>query len=143
MQKNLYVTSVLKRLNKFKVHKLVSLLKVDLGFTLQTLFINFISSKEIHHINKNYLNHDFSTDIITFNYSGSNSDFDGEIFISLEDAKEFAKKFNVSLNNELTRLVIHGILHLTGYDDMESNDKKKMKSVENYLTIKYNFPLLR
>lgn len=142
MQKNLYVSSTLKKLNKTKVHKLIGLLQNELDFTLHSLYINFISSQNICLINKKYLNHARTTDIITFNYSGSNSDLDGEIFISVEEAKESAKRYKVSYSNELTRLVIHGILHLTGYDDIRPSDKKKMKSIENNLTIKYNFPLL-
>jgi rRNA maturation RNase YbeY len=142
LQKNLYISSTLKRVNKVKIHKLVVLLKRELGFKVQSLFINFVSQQEIHRINKIYLKHDCTTDIITFNYSGSTSRLDGEIFISIDDAKYFANKYGVSLSKELTRLVVHGILHLTGYDDRIPADKKKMKLVENNLTIKYNFPLL-
>lgn len=143
MQKNLYISSIVKKIIKSRIHKLVGLLKKDLNFAIDSLFINFISSQDIHQINKDYLKHNITTDIITFNYSGSNSKLDGEIFISLYDAKKNAKKYNVSFSTELTRLVIHGILHLKGYDDIKPADKKKMKSIENNLTIKYNFPLLR
>ena len=143
MQKNLYISSIVKKIIKSRVHKLVGLLKKDLNFGIDSLFINFISSQDIQQINRDYLKHDITTDIITFNYSGSNFKLDGEIFISLDDAKKNAKKNNVSFNTELTRLVIHGILHLKGYDDIKPADKKKMKSIENNLTIKYNFPLLR
>ncbi|MFC2103143.1 rRNA maturation RNase YbeY [Bacteroidota bacterium] len=143
MQTNLHVTSAIKNLDKAKVHKLVGLLKHELGISIESLLINIISSKEIIRINKQYLDHNYTTDILTFNYSGSNSDIDGEIFISVDDAAYFARKYKVSLSSELTRLIIHGILHLAGYDDTKDDDKKKMKSIENNLTIEYNFPLLR
>jgi rRNA maturation RNase YbeY len=107
------------------------------------LYINFINSEEIHRINKEYLNHNYTTDIITFNYSGNHLKLDGEIYISINDAKNFARKYKVSLSKELTRLIIHGILHLKGYDDIKKVDRQKMKSRENDLTIKYNFALLR
>ena len=58
---------------------------------------------------------------------------DGEIFISVNDALENAKKFKVLLINELYRLIIHGILHLIGFDDKEKKDKKIMKIQENLL----------
>ncbi len=142
MFKNLYVSSSTKKTNRTRIHKLVGLLRKDLEFSVESLFINFITSEEIHNINKEFLNHDSSTDIITFNYSGSHFELDGEIFISIDDAKIFARKYNVSLSKEFTRLIIHGILHLKGYDDIKKNNRVKMKRIENNLTNKYNFALL-
>jgi probable rRNA maturation factor len=140
--KNLYVSSSTKRINKARIHKLIGLLREDLEFTVESLYINFITAKEIHNINKEFLKHDRPTDIITFNYSGNHSEIDGEIFISTGDAKINAKKYNVSLSKEIKRLIIHGILHLKGYDDISSSDRVKMKRIENNLTNKYNFALL-
>jgi len=140
--KKLYVTSSTKRINKLQVHGLVALLRKDLDFKLDSLFINFITSEEIHNINEEYLNHDRSTDIITFNYSGSHDELDGEIFISIEDAEVFAKKYKVTPNKEIIRLIIHGILHLKGYNDIKKADRTKMKRIENNLTNKYIFALL-
>ena len=142
MIKYLYISSSTKKINKARIHKLVGLLREDLEFSVESLYINFINVKEIHNINKEFLNHDRSSDIITFNYSGSNMDLDGEIFISTDDAKIFARKYKVSLSKEFTRLIIHGILHLKGYDDIKKNDRVKMKRIENNLTNKYNFALL-
>lgn len=143
MIKNLYVSSSTKRINKSRIHKLIGLLREDLEFTVESLYINFITAKEIHNINKEFLKHDRPTDIITFNYSQKNYfEFDGEIFISTDDANKNARKYNVSLSKEFTRLIIHGILHLKGYDDINSNDRVKMKRIENNLTNKYNFALL-
>ena len=93
-------------------------------------------------INKSYLKHDYTTDIITFNYSDSLQQIDGEIFISIDDALSNSKKFRVTLSDELVRLVIHGILHLLGYDDQNLTDKKIMKRLENKLLSKNNFILL-
>jgi rRNA maturation RNase YbeY len=141
--KNLYVFSSSNKINKRQIHKLVGLLRKDLDFSVQTLFINFIDSASIQKINNEYLNHNYSTDIITFNYSGSHLAFDAEIFISIDDAQLSAKKYKVSLSNELKRLIIHGILHLKGYDDIKSSDRLKIKKKENYLLNKNNFTLLR
>ena len=95
--------------------------------------VNIITSEEIHKINNQYLQHNYSTDIITFNYSGENNTLDGEIFISLDDAYYNSLKYKVNLDNELLRLIIHGFLHLVGYDDKATNDKRKMKRIENKL----------
>lgn len=137
--KNLYVSGDIKnKINKKLIHELVFSLKKELNFNIESLGINIVSQNLIHDINKKYLKHDFTTDIITFNYSGDNNNFDGEIFISLIDANMNAGKFGVSLQLELTRLIIHGILHLLGYDDMEAKDKKVMKKLENELVDKFD-----
>lgn len=142
MIKNLSVSTSYSKIKKPAVHKLIKALRNQLEFKVDFLEINFISSDEIHILNKKYLKHDYSTDIITFNYSKNISVLDGEIFISYQDAAKNAKKYRVSLNREITRLIIHGILHLTGYNDVKVSDKKIMKTVENQLTYKNNFALL-
>ena len=130
------------KIKKSKVHDLIKSLSVELNFLVSNLEINFISGENIHTINKSYLKHDYTTDIITFNYSDSLQQIDGEIFISIDDALSNSKKFRVTLSDELVRLVIHGILHLLGYDDQNLTDKKIMKRLENKLLSKNNFILL-
>lgn len=95
------------------------------------LEINFVSSKKIIEINKKFLNHDYPTDVISFDYSDENNSFDGEIFICYDIALENSKRFNVSLDNELKRLIIHGMLHLVGFDDQSPSQKRKMKKFED------------
>ena len=140
--KNLHIYSVQKKIKKSNVHDLIKSLSVELNFLVSNLEINFISGEDIHAINKSYLKHDYATDIITFNYSDSLQQIDGEIFISIDDALSNSKKFRVTLSEELVRLVIHGILHLLGYDDQNLTDKKIMKRLENKLLSKNNFILL-
>ena len=131
------------KVNKIRIHRLVNKLRKELNFSISSLPINFISSKEISIINKKYLNHDNSTDIITFNYSGKKDNLDGEIFISYDDAKNNSVKFNNSLAEEIFRLIIHGILHLLGYDDLNTKDYKIMKKFENQLLNRNKFLLLK
>ena len=140
--KNLHIYSAQNKIKKSNVHDLIKSLSVELNFLVSNLEINFISGEDIHAINKSYLKHDYTTDIITFNYSDSLQQIDGEIFISIDDALSNSKKFRVTLSDELVRLVIHGILHLLGYDDQNLTDKKIMKRLENKLLSKNNFILL-
>lgn len=138
MLKNLSVTSNQNyRVNKAEVHRLVFKIKKELNFVIAPVNINFITSEEIISINKTFLKHDYSTDIITFNYSEENYTLDGEIFISLDDAYENSKKYKVSLDEEVVRLVIHGFLHLVGYDDILKEDQRIMKKEENRLVKKF------
>lgn len=141
--KNLRIYSKNKIIEKKKIHQFVKHLLQELNLSLYSLELNFISSSEIIDINKKYLSHDYSTDIITFNYSDSQKIIDGEIFISTDDAKQNANKFKVSFIEEIGRLILHGILHLIGYDDLTPDDRKKMKNIENRLLKKYKFILLR
>ncbi|MCL1932849.1 MAG: rRNA maturation RNase YbeY, partial [Candidatus Azobacteroides sp.] len=86
--------------------------------------------EEILRINKLYLNHDYYTDIITFDYSEGNK-LSGDLFISLETVKTNSEKFKTEFDGELHRVMIHGVLHLCGYDDKTAANKKTMREKEN------------
>lgn len=143
MRKKIFVNSPKDFiLDKAIIITLISQLSKELNFKINSLEINFISKEEIHKLNKNYLSHNYSTDIITFDYSEetnnlSSKKIDGEIFISIDDAKENAKKYKISFQKEFERLIIHGILHLLSYDDINKNDRLIMKRKENYLVKKF------
>ena len=100
------------------------------------LNIIFYNNKQLLEINKQYLNHETLTDIITFDYSESEL-LIGDIFISVERVKENAQKFNVSFEEELRRVMAHGILHLCGYKDKNNNEKKLMKQKEEEALLLY------
>ena len=94
--------------------------------------LNFIfcSDEYLHKINVEYLNHDTYTDVITFPYSEGEI-IEGDIFISIERIKENAKNFDVHFENELHRVIIHGVLHLLGYFDKTPDDRALMTQKEN------------
>lgn len=96
----------------------------------------FCSDEYLHKMNLEYLKHNTYTDIITFDYT-ENDLVSGDIFISIDRVKENAIKFNTLFEKELSRVIIHGILHLMGYDDKSAQEKKQMRSKEDfYLTLK-------
>jgi rRNA maturation RNase YbeY len=128
-------------INKRKVHTLISSLKKEFNLNFSFLSISFINSRELRTVNKQYLKHDYDTDVITFNYSKELKDIDGEILISFEEAKYNAKKFNIAYGKELARLVIHGMLHLLNFDDKDRKRKKIMKQEENKLINKFKITL--
>ena len=143
MIKNLEVNNSSEiRISKLFVHKIVGLLKNEFNFSISSLLINFISASQIIKINKNFLNHNYSTDIITFSYSVEYQVVDSEIYISVEDAESNAEQFGVTFSEEILRLIIHGILHLLGFDDKTPILKRKMKTVENRLCKKYSNSVL-
>lgn len=91
----------------------------------------FCSDNKILEINRQYLNHDYFTDIITFDYTKKNK-ISGDIFISLETVRSNAEKFGTSYFEELHRIIIHGILHLCGIKDKKPEERKRMEEHENY-----------
>lgn len=91
----------------------------------------FSDDEFLHKINKEYLRHNTYTDIITFDLS-ENDSLDGEIYISLDRVKENAQNFNVKFTDEIHRVMVHGILHLLGYNDKTPSQKRKMKAKEDF-----------
>ena len=89
----------------------------------------FCSDTEILRINKYYLNHDYYTDIISFDYSEGDN-LSGDLFISLETVKTNSEKFKTGYGDELYRVMIHGILHLCGFGDKAPEEKKIMRMKE-------------
>jgi len=90
----------------------------------------FCSDKRILEVNNQYLKHDYYTDIITFDYS-EGSIISGDIFISIDTIKSNSEKFGVSFENELLRILIHGVLHLCGQDDNTPDLRAEMTNKEN------------
>ncbi len=91
----------------------------------------FCSDEYLLDVNKKYLDHDYYTDIITFDYVDG-SVIHGDVFISLDRIQENSKTFNTTFKNELARILAHGILHLLGYKDKNMKDKEMMTFKEDY-----------
>ena len=90
----------------------------------------FCSDEYLRRINIKFLNHDYYTDIITFN-NNENNKISGDIYISLERVRENATMYKVNFHDELQRVIIHGILHLVGLDDKTDEQKEEMRNAEN------------
>lgn len=93
--------------------------------------IIFCSDNYILDINQKYLQHDYFTDIITFDYCEGNT-LSGDLFISVDTVRENAIFYGTEFDDELNRVIVHGLLHLIGYDDHSEEDQKTMRSKEDY-----------
>ena len=90
----------------------------------------FCSDEYLHNINLEYLSHDTYTDIITFDNSEEELVIEGDIYISIDRVSENAKSFEVTVSKELNRVMIHGILHLIGFEDHSKEEKEIMRGKE-------------
>lgn len=105
---------------------------------LGPISVIFCSDKYLLDINKQYLSHDYYTDIVTFDYVENNV-ISGDLFISLDRIRDNAQKFNVPLINELYRVVFHGVLHLVDYNDKTDEEQVIMRQKENFYLDKVDF----
>jgi len=98
---------------------------------LGDISIIFCSDTYILDINMKYLQHDYFTDIITFDYCEGDK-LSGDLFISVDSVRENAVVYGTDFADELNRVIVHGVLHLIGYDDHSKEDIAVMRSKENY-----------
>lgn len=115
---------------KILVLHLNSLIKNELKVS-GDISVVFCSDDYLLEMNKQYLDHDYYTDIITFDYVEDNV-ISGDLFISIDRIGENAEKFDTTLLKELYRVVFHGVLHLVGYKDKTDEEAKLMREKENY-----------
>ena len=100
-------------------------------FTLGNVSVIFCSDNYILDINQRYLQHDYFTDIITFDYT-EGTKISGDLFISVDSVRENSIEYGTEFEDELHRVIVHGILHLIGYDDDSEEDIKVMRAKEDY-----------
>ena len=99
----------------------------------------FCSNQYILELNQQYLNHNYFTDIITFDYCSDNK-VEGDIFISVDTVLDNSYRFKTNFNDELLRVIIHGVLHLVGFSDKTAKQKKQMRVLEDEaLSIFYSY----
>jgi rRNA maturation RNase YbeY len=115
---------------QFAKKQIKTLLEMENKDTGNLCFI-FCTDNFLLDINKKYLEHDYYTDIITFDYTVDNT-VSGDIFISVERVEENAREFGVSFNHELSRVIYHGVLHLCGYKDKSEEEKRTMRGKEDF-----------
>jgi probable rRNA maturation factor len=114
---------------------ILHLLQNDFTVTDYELCFHFVTADEMARVNQQFLQHEGSTDVITFDYGEGNPEAElrGEIFISIPDAVEQAREFGTTWQSELMRYIVHGLLHLRGFDDLQPTRRRVMKREENRL----------
>lgn len=123
-------------LRPVKTKKWIKNASLSEGYEIADLNYIFCDDEYLLEINKQYLNHDYFTDIITFDNSEEDNVIEGDIYISVDRVKENAATFQADFETELRRVLIHGLLHLMGYQDSNETLKTEMRAKEDqYLSL--------
>ena len=123
-------------LDERKVTRWIRSVAADYGFAVGNINYIFCSDERELEVNREFLNHDYYTDVITFDYSTA-STLNGDIFISLDTVRSNAELVGVSFDAELLRIIIHGVLHLTGQGDKTPETKAQMTEKEEKALAKW------
>jgi len=122
--------------NPQKIKKIIKRIINDYEYSLVYLNMIITQDENVRVINNLYLGKDNYTDIISFDYSETKRNIEGELYISFDRIKENAQKYKISIDNELVRIIIHGVLHLVGENDDSASNKLKMRQKEDmYLNL--------
>ena len=119
-------TRLLRNITKTVLAEFVKIENFDLA-------VYIVQAPEMARLNEKFLGHKGSTDVITFDYGNSPQHIHGELFVCIDDAKKQARQFHTTWPGELVRYLIHGILHLRGFDDLRPAARRKMKREESRL----------
>ncbi len=122
-------------LDERKVSRWIKSVAADYGFAVGNINYIFCSDERELEVNRQFLGHDYYTDVITFDYSTA-STLNGDIFISLDTVQSNAEMVGVSFEQELMRIIIHGVLHLTGQGDKTPETKAQMTEKEERALLK-------
>ena len=123
-------------LDERKIGRWIRAVAADCGFSVGNINYIFCSDERELEVNRQFLGHDYYTDVITFDYSTA-STLNGDIFISLDTVKSNAEMVGVRFEDELLRILIHGVLHLTGQGDKTPETKAQMTAKEELALAKW------
>ena len=123
-------------LDERRVNRWIRAVAADYGFTVGNITYIFCSDERELEVNRQFLGHDYYTDVITFDYTAGTT-LNGDIFISLDTVRSNAETVGVPFENELRRIIIHGVLHLTGQGDKTPETKTQMTAKEEKALAKW------
>jgi len=126
---HIYNETSRKKLPKAKIKKTIENVLSHFGKSYE-LNIVFVDEERIRELNRNYLKHDYVTDVISFDLSDENVSI-GEVYVCIEQAERQAKEYRVSFESEILRLAIHGVLHILGFDDNTIENQNEMHKLED------------
>lgn len=124
--------SIRSPINRYEVMKIAKKVMSGEDCGSYYLEINLLENRKIKKINKKFLNHNYYTDVITFSYANGLPEIDAEILISLDEVRKNSLFYGNSFKDEFMRVIIHGCLHLAGYNDITKKQKELIRTKENF-----------
>ena len=125
--------------NETKVIDWLNTIAKSEGYKIKKIFYNYVSEIKIKDLNKRHLSHNYSTDILTFDYSQGKG-IVSEIYIAPKKVEKNAKKYSQSIESETLRVISHGLLHLCGYNDTTNDEAQEMRlKEEHYLKLFHSY----
>ncbi len=128
--------TLMPSLDERRVNRWIREVAADYGFTVGNITYIFCSDERELEVNRQFLGHDYYTDVITFDYTAGTT-LNGDIFISLDTVRSNAETVGVPFEDELRRIIIHGVLHLTGQGDKTPETKTQMTAKEEKALAKW------
>ena len=113
-----------------RIVRAVEMILTDASIQRAEVSVAIVDDPTIHELNRHYLDHDYPTDVLSFVLSSENGELEGEVVVGAETARAAAPEFGLTQNDELLLYVIHGTLHLVGYDDATDDDRAEMRRRE-------------
>ena len=123
--------------NEPEVAELINTVAVSKGKSIDKFFYHFVSESKIQQVNNDHLNHNFITDVITFDYSVDKA-ISAEAFVCPEEVLKNAKRYSQSFENEVVRVLLHAVLHVLGYDDKSKESRQEMRKQEDHFLAIFN-----
>ena len=123
--------------NKKRISDWLLFLANNEGFSVKNLHYNFVSAEKIQSINNQFLNHDYATDVIAFDYC-EGKELSGEVFVCQKIVEQNAVFYSQTIDNELLRVLCHALFHLCGYKDKNSKDLADMRSAEDKAIVAFH-----
>ena len=117
--------------NEDSIKSLFKNILIDYNHKSASISIILSNQKLLNKLKQQYFNVDQYTDVIAFNLEDKNENIDGEVYVSIDDILENSIKYKTKFNDEFSRILIHGCLHLIGFDDKSDIEKKEMTELEN------------
>ena len=123
--------------NEPEVTELINTVAVSKGKSIEKFFYHFVSEAKIQQVNNDHLNHNFITDVITFDYSDGKV-ISAEAFVCPEEVLKNAKRYSQTSENEVVRVLLHAVLHVLGYDDKSKESSQEMRKQEDHFLAIFN-----
>lgn len=129
------------KIDTVRLRKAIELIAAEAGYRKGEVSIAVVTDDEIHRLNREHLEHDYATDVLSFVFEREEPHLEGEIIVSADMAASTAAELQWPAEDELLLYVVHGMLHLVGYDDKQPAARQRMREAERHVMLQFGLTL--